>query len=229
MADPHRPPEPRRDVDAATPERTAEHSSPTRFAAALAMRRLAHSVVAHQVDDRLMERIRGTAGELTAEVEQSPLRPNALLAGGPRAFLDTTDGPNVGFPDGLVTGRANPMGFGAVMRREGDEAVLTVTLGAAFEGAPGRAHGGVVATLIDETMGMVLHIVGTPAFTGRLTVNYRAPTPLNEPLEARSRLAHRDGRKLTITAEVRRGETLLADADSVFIAVQPDRFFPSAG
>ena len=72
------------------------------------------------------------------------------------------------------------------MRREGDEAVLTVTLGSAFEGAPGRAHGGVVATLIDEAMGMVLHIVGTPAFTGRLTVNYRAPTPLNEHLEDRT-------------------------------------------
>lgn len=228
MADLHRPPERRPDPDLETTDPAVADSSPTRFAAALALRRLAHSVVAHQADDALLGRIRDTASDLASEVETADPRPNALLAGGPRAFLDRTDGPNVGFPDGLVTGRANPMGFGAVMRREADEAVLTVTLGSAFEGAPGRAHGGVVATLIDETMGMVLHIVGTPAFTGRLTVNYRAPTPLHQPLEARSRLAHRDGRKLWITAELRQGETLLADADSVFIAVGPNQFFPTA-
>jgi acyl-coenzyme A thioesterase PaaI-like protein len=229
MADSVRPPQHRPDPVAGSAEPAVEHSSPARFATALILRRLAHSLVAHQVDDELLARIERSASELVAEVETADPRPNALLMGGPRAFLDTTDGSNVGFPDGLVTGRANPMGFGAVMRREGDEAVLAVTLGAAFEGAPGRAHGGVVATLIDETMGMVLHIVGTPAFTGRLTVNYRAPTPLHQPLEARSRLAHRDGRKLTITAELRQGDVLLADADSVFIAVEPERFFPSAG
>ena len=35
------------------------------------------------------------------------------------------------------------------MRRDGDEAVAQVCLGAAFEGAPGRAHGGVVAAVFD--------------------------------------------------------------------------------
>ena len=85
-------------------------------------------------------------------------------------------------------GRANPMGIAARLWREGDEAVCQVTLGEAFEGAPGRAHGGVVAALIDETMGLVSRSPRTPAFTGRLTVTYRAPTPIGQPLEVRSRL-----------------------------------------
>ena len=59
------------------------------------------------------------------------------------------------FPDCVVSGMANPMGIGARLWREGEEAVCQVTLGPAFEGAPGRAHGGVVAALIDETMGLV--------------------------------------------------------------------------
>ena len=94
------------------------------------------------------------------------------------------------------------MGIAARLWREGEEAVCQVTLGPAFEGAPGRAHGGVVAALFDETMGLVLSISSTPAFTGRLTVTYRAPTPLGEPLEVRARLAGRTGRKMTITAEL---------------------------
>ena len=203
------------------------HSSTARFATARALRRLAHAMVAHQADDRLLEEVGRSADELTRRIEAAPERTHALLLGGPRMFLGPEESPNTGFPDGLVTGRANPMGFGAGTRREGDEAVLTVTLGSAFEGAPGRAHGGVVATLIDKTMGMVLHIVGAPAFTGRLTVNYRAGTPLNVPLEARSRMAHRDGRKLMLTAELRHGDTLLADADAIFVVVDPERFFPT--
>jgi len=46
------------------------------------------------------------------------------------------------FSDSIVTGAANPMGLGGYLWREGDVAVQEVTLGKAFEGAPGRAHGG---------------------------------------------------------------------------------------
>jgi acyl-coenzyme A thioesterase PaaI-like protein len=117
------------------------------------------------------------------------------------------------------------MGIGAHLWREGDEAVCQVTLGEAFEGAPGRAHGGIVASLIDETMGLVMSITQTPAFTGRLTVTYRAPTPVGQPLEIRARLAGRSGRKLTITAELRMDGHLLAQGEGLFITVDPADFF----
>jgi len=112
--------------------------------------------------------------------------------------------------------------------REDHEAVCQVTLGAAFEGAPGRAHGGIVASLIDETMGLVLSMVGSPGFTGRLTVTYRAPTPLGVPLEVRARLSGKDGRKMTITAEMRDADRLLAQAEGLFITVDAEQFI-SAG
>ena len=135
--------------------------------------------MARQVDDDLLIEIRDMAERAAAAAERAPERPHALLRPGTEVFAPGRQEPNdTGFPDGLVSGKANPMGIGAHSCQEGDEAVLRVTLGAAFEGAPGRAHGGVVATLIDETMGMVLGIIATPAFTGRLTVNYRAPTPV---------------------------------------------------
>ena len=92
------------------------------------------------------------------------------------------------FPYDIVTGKANPMGMAADITRDGDVAVLRIALGPAFEGAPGRAHGGAVAALVDEVMGFVLSIHATPAYTGRLTVTYRAPTPLGVELEIRARL-----------------------------------------
>jgi hypothetical protein len=49
-----------------------------------------------------------------------------------------------------------------------------------------------VAALFDEAMGFVLSINCTPAFTGRLTVTYRAPVPIGVPLEFRARLTSRD-------------------------------------
>jgi uncharacterized protein (TIGR00369 family) len=201
----------------------------TRYATAAALRRLAHALVAHEVDPSVLEEIERQADAFAVVAEGAPDRPNALMAAGPVLFDDDgTDFAPRGdhFPDGLVSGRANPMGFGAVIRRDENEAVLRVTLGAAFEGAPGRAHGGVVATLLDETMGMVLSIVGAPAFTARLTVNYRAPTPVGVPLVARARVVERQGRKLTITAELHSGDELLAEADAMFLIVGPADFFP---
>jgi acyl-coenzyme A thioesterase PaaI-like protein len=116
------------------------------------------------------------------------------------------------------------MGLGAYLWREGDVAVMEVTLGNAFEGAPGRSHGGVVASLIDETMGLVMGLQGVLAFTAQLDITYRAPTPINQPITARAWLECRDGRKLTIKATVVSEEGLLAEATALFIEVDPATF-----
>jgi acyl-coenzyme A thioesterase PaaI-like protein len=113
------------------------------------------------------------------------------------------------------------MGIAVDLHRDGDDAVALVSLGAAFEGAPGRAHGGIVAAVFDDVMGLVLKMVGTPAYTGELTVRYLAPTPIGERLEFRAWLANRDGRKLFIEAEAYRAadRVQVASARAVFIAI----------
>ena len=133
--------------------------------------------------------------------------------------------PASAFPDCVVSGRANPMGVGARLWREGDEAVCQVVLGKAFERSARTVHGGVVAALMDQTMGLVMSISGSPAFTGRLTVTFRQPTPIGQPLEARARLVSQSGRKMNVTGELRAGEQLLVQGEGLFVAVDPDRFF----
>jgi acyl-coenzyme A thioesterase PaaI-like protein len=206
--------------------------SPARLEAAAVMRRLGHAIVGHDIDDAVFDQMRSTVEGLLAQVEASPVRQRPTLNMDRDLFV--VPPPQGGargshFTDCIVTGAANPMGVAAQVLRDGDDAVLRSTLGDAFEGAPGRAHGGVVAALFDEVMGFVLSITCTPAFTGRLTVTYRAPVPIGVPLEFRARLTGREGRKLLMAGEARHGYTVLAEAEALFVAVDPERFAAGQG
>jgi acyl-coenzyme A thioesterase PaaI-like protein len=206
--------------------------SRARLAAAAAMRRLGHAMVGHDVDDDAFDAMTSTVEALLTQVEAAPRRQRPML--NMSSDLFAVPPPQGGvrgshFTDCIVTGPANPMGVAAHILRDGDDAVLRCTLGDAFEGAPGRAHGGMVAALFDETMGFVLSITCTPAFTGRLTVTYRAPVPIGLPLEFRARLTGRDGRKLLMAGEARQGDVLLGEAEALFVAVDPERFARGQG
>ena len=58
----------------------------------------------------------------------------------------------------------------------------------------------------------------------QLDITYRAPTPVNKPIICQATLAKREGRKLFIDAKVVDGETLIATATSIFVAVDPTQF-----
>ena len=128
----------------------ADHTSPARLALADSLRRLGNGLVAHQPDDELLRRITAQVDDLLPGVLAAPERPHAFHVQETGVFSEPRpDGRDAvvknAFPDCVVSGRANPMGIAARLWREGDEAVCQVTLGEAFEGAPGRAHGGIVA------------------------------------------------------------------------------------
>lgn len=200
--------------------------SPQRIRAATALRALGHAIVAHDAADDELDAVATWAEQARQRIEASPRRQRPIGAMKTAQFsgLPPAGEPLDHFPDCVVSGKANPLGIAITAVQEGDEAVARVVLGPAFEGAPGRAHGGVVAAVFDDTLGYVLLMERTPAYTGRLSVTYRAPTPVNVPLEFRARLVERRGRKLTITGEARHGDTLVAEAEGLFIAVDLERF-----
>lgn len=97
---------------------------------------------------------------------------------------------------------------------------------ARHSGAPGIVHGGAVATVVDDLFGFVLHLVGEPAVTRQLQVDYLAPIRLDAPLDLAAHLARRDGRKLFLEAngtDVASGRTLLT-AQAVFVVVPLEHF-----
>lgn len=206
---------------------TGRRMLPVRARAAAALRRLSHALVSHQCDPELLDRITATANALADEAEQAPPRRRPVTAMKRRLW----EGPPAKgeamthFAECIVSGAANPMGIGIRVHRHGDEAVAAFNLGAAFEGAPRRAHGGIVSAIFDDVMGYVTQLLQVPAYTGRLTVHFRAPVPVGEDLSARGWLERRDGRKLFMRSEMAAADgTVIAEAEALFIAIPPERF-----
>jgi acyl-coenzyme A thioesterase PaaI-like protein len=87
-----------------------------------------------------------------------------------------------------------------------DEYAAELTLSPAYEGPPGRVHGGVVAGILDHASGFALKDLGIVAMSVSLTIDLHDATPYAQPLVVRARLAERDGRKIWV-------ETTLATSD----------------
>lgn len=192
-----------------------------RFRAADALRHLGHAIVGHRIAPAMLDDIAGTVHGWLPQLESLPPRTRPIDDMKRRSYEEADRDDLDHFPDCVVSGQANPMGIAIRPHRDGDDAVARVTLGAAFEGAPGRAHGGVVAAVFDDVMGMVLRVIATPAFTGELTIRYLAPTPVGTELEFRARLTGQDGRKLFMeaTAIDLAASKQLAAAKATFIAI----------
>lgn len=87
-----------------------------------------------------------------------------------------------------VRGQRNAIAPPMDIRWDDDGTVIgTATLTAAYEGPPTFAHGGVAALLLDQVMGEAAHAADRPGMTARLTLNYRAPTPLGRLLRAQAK------------------------------------------
>jgi hypothetical protein len=89
-------------------------------------------------------------------------------------------------------------------------------------------HGGVIAETFDEMLGAANMVAGNPGMTGSLTVRYRKPTPLRTPLRIEARCLSRNGRKIKTWAGMYDGELLTAEADGLFIEVNPAQFLAIA-
>jgi uncharacterized protein (TIGR00369 family) len=99
-------------------------------------------------------------------------------------------------------------------------------LGKRYTGPPGHAHGGIIATILDEAMGKVNKLRHVVALTSQITVNYLKPVPLNKPLRVESREVRVRGRRHTNMAEILnpKGE-ILARGQGLFIAIDPEKMF----
>lgn len=130
------------------------------------------------------------------------------------------------FDDRPVSGASSPYGLDLDLHRHGDEIEARVVLRSAHEGAPNRAHGGIVAALFDDVFGFVLGVLQEAAFTGDLYIRYAAPTPLFRELACRVWLDERQGRKLLLAGELVDVEdgTVVATARATFITVDRQVF-----
>ena len=128
-----------------------------------------------------------------------------------------------------IIGAINPLSVPMRMDIEGDGGINSTVVGyalfpAAYEGPPGCVHGGFIAAYFDEVLGMTQSLSGNPGMTVNLTVDYRAPTPLKQPVVFRGRVVSIDGRKISVAGTLHHGETLCAEAKGLFISMRQEVF-----
>jgi hypothetical protein len=96
-----------------------------------------------------------------------------------------------------------------------------VTFGRYYLGGNGAVHGGAIPLIFDELMGRLASTGRTPARTAYLHVNYRNVTPIEARLEVEVHRGAEEGRKRFMRGVLRSGDTICADAESLFVALRP--------
>lgn len=129
-------------------------------------------------------------------------------------------------PQCLGCGPDNPHGHHLNVRADGDLAVTTRhTFDVRHVGAPGIAHGGAVATVLDDLFGFLLYRVNELAVTRHLTIDYHAPVLLDVPYLLRAHVERKDGRKLFVRSQGsdQTGRIVVAAA-ALFLVVDVEHF-----
>jgi uncharacterized protein (TIGR00369 family) len=94
------------------------------------------------------------------------------------------------------------------------------------QGYPGRLHGGVASTILDETIGRALEITqpGAWGVTVELTVRYRKPVPLDQEVRAIARITKDSGRLFEGTGEIRLADgTVAVEASGKYLRLPIER------
>jgi len=180
-----------------------------------ALRRVIDKLVATEAPAEELANLAGILEGLAGVLEPWPQGQSyegfaeSAIAGTTNAFFDNSP----------VAGHANPLAPPLDVTIEGGTVQGRIHFGSAYQGAPGCVHGGWVAAVFDELLGMTQALTGQRGMTGTLTIRYRRPTPLWRDLRFVGELVRQDGRKIYTVGRCLDGEELLAEADGLFITV----------
>lgn len=128
----------------------------------------------------------------------------------------------------FVCGSRNESGLKLRYRAEGDRILTSFTGGAEHQGFPGVVHGGIISTMLDETMGRAPLVSRAWVMTGKLEVRYKAPAPIGQELLVSGWLTRSRRLSFETEGDVRLADgTLLAEAKGLFLRV-PDHVIARA-
>ena len=83
----------------------------------------------------------------------------------------------------FACGEKNPVGLHLNFEKIDEKISTKKILAHEYEGYEGAAHGGIVATMLDEAMcTFIKKFYNEDAMTGRLEIRYRHPTPIEQEL-----------------------------------------------
>ena len=132
---------------------------------------------------------------------------------------------DAGFDGCFGCSTSNPFGLKLSFERVGDDIVSRTNVSREYAGYRAFAHGGVIATMLDEAMGWaMLHIAGYYGVTVSLNVTYRRPVIVGRPVVLSARVTGQRNSRLFLDARIEdeRGR-LLARAEGEWSIVREER------
>jgi uncharacterized protein (TIGR00369 family) len=119
-------------------------------------------------------------------------------------------------------GPANPSGLHLdFMIDEEGRIVCLASVPDTFEGPRGFVHGGIIATLLDETMSKAVRSHNVVAMTRHMEVDYRRPVPCSAQIRLEGRVFRHEGRKHWAEASILdEAGTVLAHSKGLFVEVR---------
>jgi acyl-coenzyme A thioesterase PaaI-like protein len=119
--------------------------------------------------------------------------------------------------------RGNIMQVPAELTTDGDLVEGVVRFRRYHLGRNGAVHGGAVAQLWDSVLGFAAFRL-TRSFkqrTAYLHVNYRQIVPIEKELQVDARVDRSEGRKIFVAGRLLDRETVLSDAEALFVKLNP--------
>jgi uncharacterized protein (TIGR00369 family) len=123
----------------------------------------------------------------------------------------------------FVCGRQNPVGLHLQFYEdlENQRIVVPISIPEQYQGYPGIAHGGILATILDETSGRAIMMGEEDApfwVTAKLELRYRKPTPTETPLTIVGWVVKQRRRSAEVAGEVRLADgTVTVEASAVVV------------
>lgn len=92
------------------------------------------------------------------------------------------------------------------------EVIFRFQLRREHEGAPGYAHGGALAVILDESQGVLCHHLGHFVMTDGFSIKYHKATPLYKDLEIHAWLTSARSKRLYTKARIKLGDEVLVES-----------------
>lgn len=125
----------------------------------------------------------------------------------------------------FACGKLNRDGLQLALHVDGVRCWTSLSIPSRFQGWDEIAHGGIVATILDEVMAWSLVDHDNWGLTARMTVEYKRPVPLDESISAEGWVTEARRRLITTAGQITSASTgeILATAEATYVAAPEAR------
>ncbi len=128
-------------------------------------------------------------------------------------------GDSLRFVSGDLTGKRFRMRY---FRDQSKNLVARVWFGPEAEGPPGHAHGGSMAAVLDEVLGLAGWASGHAVVVGNLNISFRNLLPLQTVVQVESEVVSVKGRKIMVHGRIFGPDNVTyASAECLCITIKP--------